>query len=412
MSKDVAVLQVNVRLNEGGAANVAFDLHNRLQKKPGYSSRYYYGYGKSAKPNPLEGELRAKHISNRLQVAANYFLHKVFNYDPIRPVGFLKKQFLEEVEASDIIHLHVVHSYFLSFSWLIKILIESKKKIVWTLHDHWIVTGRCAFIDGCNNWNNACGSCPTLNNYPPVWFDRSDVIRLKKRDLIMKLAEAGCTFVSPSEHLMSDIRCVYPDIDIQVVHNALDMDTEKILKSTANLKVPSTKNNVIRVMVIAHDLNYRGKTNQDLVNKVKLLSNIEIHTVGKNSPFSGERVINHGYVSTKTDLFKIYQQIDLMLFTSIVDNFPLVIGESLGLGIPVIASNSAAANEILSLVGGRSSKADFEIINALNNENWMECFYANQTLEEVQNKAIQALSGCRLLQEYIHLYEKKNEFQP
>jgi putative colanic acid biosynthesis glycosyltransferase len=405
MNKSISVLQVNVRLNEGGAAGVALDLHNRLQKKDGFFSHYSYGYSKGGRPNPIENDFNAQHIASKFQAAANLISYKVLNYDLLKPTGTLKNKFIKEIESADIIHLHVVHSYFMSFSWLVDILINSGKKIIWTLHDHWIVTGRCAFNDGCIQWKNSCGACPTLSNYPPVWLDRSGAILPKKRKLILKLADTGCVFVSPSIHLLNDVRSVFPEIDIRLVHNALDIETEVIIKSTTNHHIPRIKNSPIRVLIIAHDLNYQGKTNQDLINKIRTMTNIELHTVGKNSPFAGEHVFNHGYVKSKKNLYEIYENIDLMLFTSIVDNFPLVIGEALSVGVPVIASNSAAANEVLSLVGACASQSDDEIINALLEENWMKHFYAEQSLEDVRNKAILAFSGSRLLGEYIAIYE-------
>jgi putative colanic acid biosynthesis glycosyltransferase len=405
MNRSISVLQVNVRLNEGGAAGVALDLHNRLQKEDGFFSNYSYGYSKGGRPNPLENDYNAQPIASRVQVAANFFSYKVINYDLIKPIGELKNKFIKEIESADIIHLHVVHSYFMSFSWLVDLLTRSGKKIIWTLHDHWVVTGRCAFNDGCGKWKDGCGGCPTLTNYPSVWLDHSKKILPEKRKLILKLSDAGCIFVSPSMHLMNDVTSIFPTIDIRLVHNALDIETESIIKSTINHHIPRIKNSPIRVLIIAHDLNYEGKTNQDLINKIRTMINIELHTVGKNSPFAGENVINHGYVKTKANLYDIYKSTDLMLFTSIVDNFPLVIGEALSIGVPVIASNSAAANEVLSLVGACASQSDDEIINALLEENWMKHFYAEQSLEDVRNKAILAFSGSRLLGEYIAIYE-------
>jgi putative colanic acid biosynthesis glycosyltransferase len=400
------ILQINVRLTEGGAAGVALDLNNRLNKTRGYSSSFIYGYGKGAKPNEKEEELSAKHIGSKFKVMANFLTHKILNIDFFNPTGELRKELILQIKDSDIVHLHVVHSFFVSFSWLVDILIDSGKQIVWTLHDHWVVTGRCAFNDGCIKWKSGCGACPTLDNYPPVWLDRSGNVLAGKRKQILRLADAGCEFVSPSKHLFDEVKSIFPNIDIRLIHNSLDLVTESIIKSTVTADLPLRKVGKVRVLIIAHDLNYEGKTNLNLINKIKGEVELELHTIGKNSPFYGDDIINHGYVSAKKHLYEIYKNIDLMLFTSVVDNFPLVIGEALSIGVPVVASNSAAAKEVLCLVGGRVAESTDEIVTALRERDWMGCFYAGQTIEAVKNRAFSEFSGERLLSEYLSIYKK------
>lgn len=401
------ILQVNVRLNEGGAAGVALDLHQRLSIKKGYGSRYSYGYGKGAKPNKLEKSLKARHVGSQLQVALNYVSHKILNYDAFKPTSLLQRKFHEDIEWADVVHLHVIHSYFTSFGWLVDLLVKSQKKIVWTLHDHWIVTGRCAITDGCLQWKNSCKKCPDLSNYPSVFIDRAKNVYPNKYSLIEKLSKAGCVFVSPSQHLLNDIESSYPYIDVRMINNALDLETEKIIDSLG-IKIARCRSGKkkLRILVIAHDLKYRGKTNIDLINELRGSVDIELHTVGENTPFYGDNVVNHGYINSKRKLYEIYQNVNLMLFSSTVDNFPLVIGEALSVGTPVIASNSVAAKEVLSLVGGRVSVSSKEIISAILDKNWMKCFYSNQAMDVVKNTAMRKFSGRRLLDEYTSIYQK------
>lgn len=70
--------------------------------------------------------------------------------------------------------------------------------LVWTLHDHWSVTGRCAFTDGCEGWKTGCQKCPTLNNYPPVKIDRAHQLVAGKRQLFREMLALGCQFISPA----------------------------------------------------------------------------------------------------------------------------------------------------------------------------------------------------------------------
>lgn len=353
------VLQINVRLDEGGAAGVALDLHRRSEVSNSINSSYLYGYGKQAMANPNEDRYGAKNITAKSSAIINFATGRLLGSSFIVPKGKKLKLLINELSRADIVHLHVIHSYFLNESWFIDLLIKMGKNIVWTLHDHWIVTGRCAFHDGCSQWKVGCGSCPTSTNYPPSLLDLSKSRLPEKRKSIAKLINAGAVFVSPSTHLATDVLSIYPNMDLRVIHNALNVDTEALI-----LDMPpklSVDRRVVRILIIAHDLSYEGKTNRDYVNQLMENEYVEIITVGKNSPFQGGNVHNYGYIDSKKSLYEIVAECDVMFFSSIVDNFPLVLGESLSLGLPVLATSSPAAKEVLSLVD--MDTYPFEVIN-------------------------------------------------
>ena len=71
---------------------------------------------------------------------------------------------LEEYKEADVIHLHWVNQGFLSFQTLQKI-IDSGKRIVWTMHDAWNMTGICHLTLGCEAYRNECGNCTSFCPY-------------------------------------------------------------------------------------------------------------------------------------------------------------------------------------------------------------------------------------------------------
>lgn len=81
------ILHINVRLNEGGAAKVAFDIHRSLQETDGFSSSFAYGYSKGAKQNVHETEIGALSIAHKNSVIANWLFYKLLNIDLIPPRG-------------------------------------------------------------------------------------------------------------------------------------------------------------------------------------------------------------------------------------------------------------------------------------------------------------------------------------
>lgn len=77
---------------------------------------------------------------------------------------------------------------------------------------------------------------------------------------------------------------------------------------------------------------------------------VEIHTFGKFSPFTGDNVVNHGFLTDKRQLMSELNPLsDALLFSSRVDNYPLILCEALSIGVPVIATHSDAAKEVLKI---------------------------------------------------------------
>ena len=176
------ILQFNVRLAEGGAAGVALDLHQRALQK-GLQSRFIYGYGKGGKKSVSHDRYPqvVKHTP-RLTSVANIALFRLFNRDLFGNLNSLYRT-VTRTAGPVVLHFHVLHSYWLKLEEVVAFCekVQAHKPdttFVWTLHDHWSVTGRCAFTDGCEGWKENCQKCPTLGNYPPVKVDRAHQLAL------------------------------------------------------------------------------------------------------------------------------------------------------------------------------------------------------------------------------------------
>ncbi len=124
---------------------------------------------------------------------------------------------------------------------------------------------------------------------------------------------------------------------------------------------------------MAHDLRYDGKTDQRLVHDMMALGEkIELHTFGKFSPFTGQNVVNHGFETDKRKLMSALNEMDALVFSSRVDNYPLILCEALSIGVPVIATHSEAAQEVLAKSGGQTFAATDVSMSRL--PNWGKAF--------------------------------------
>ena len=401
------ILQFNVRLAEGGAAGVALDLHQRALQK-GLQSRFIYGYGKGGKKSVSHDNFPQVHKHTpRLTSIANIALFRLFNRDLFGNLNTLYRT-VTRTTGPVVLHFHVLHSYWLNLEEVVAFCqkVQAHKpdtRFVWTLHDHWSVTGRCAFTDGCEGWKNNCQKCPTLSNYPPVKVDRAHKLVAVKRQLFRDMLSLGCTFISPSQHVADAFNSLYGAGRCQIINNGIDVATEAIL---ADLTPVAQTTGKPKIAIVAHDLRYDGKTNQQLVRDMMALGDkIELHTFGKFSPFEGANVVNHGFETDKRKLMSALNEMDALVFSSRVDNYPLILCEALSIGVPVIATHSDAAREVLEKSGGKTF-AEQEVLPLvqLPKAQIAQAVFGTD-LESFRNRSRKAYSGQQMLEEYVSFYQ-------
>lgn len=310
--------------------------------------------------------------------------------------------------ADQVFTLNVLHSYWLNLKSVVRFCEKVKNHkpdvtLVWTLHDHWSVTGRCAFTDGCEGWKTGCQKCPTLNNYPPVKIDRAHQLVAGKRQLFREMLALGCQFISPSQHVADAFNSLYGLGRCRIINNGIDMATEAILADLPPVRETQGKP---KIAVVAHDLRYDSKTNQQLVREMMALGDkIELHTFGKFSPFTAGNVVNHGFETDKRKLMSALNQMDALVFSSRVDNYPLILCEALSIGVPVIATDSDAAREVLQKSGGKTvSEEEVLQLVQLSKPEIAQAIFGT-TLAEFSQRSRAAYSGQQMLEEYVNFYQ-------
>lgn len=400
------VLHVNVRLLEGGAAGVTRDLHMALIKA-GIDSRFAYGWGERGGPSSIEKFIpNSFQVGAQVQVATNIVTHRIFGIDILKPFGEGEKRLAEAIKWSDIVHLHVFHSYFAPYEWLFDLLLKERKPIVWTAHDYWMLTGRCAFTEGCRNWLEGCGKCPTQKNYPPSYLDFSGHEFKQKRNIINRIGEK-LHFVAPTAFVAEELKIGYPNLSVDVITNWLDEEFSAALNmyslSKSTLCIAHTKQ--IKVLVVANDLSDHGKVDPNVITQLQKIPYIEIHTVGSNSPFIASNVINHGKIVQRIRMVEVMKSSDVALFTSEKDTFGLVMIEALACGTPVLAVNSLAAKEVLEAVGITPVTDKSAIVHYLATRTLPDCYKYVET-HALQKKVVSIYGRASAISRYIEIYKK------
>ena len=188
----------------------------------------------------------------------------------------------------------------------------------------------------------------------------------------------------------------------RIINNGIDVATEAIL---ADEPVRETLGKP-KIAVVAHDLRYDGKTNQQLVREMMALGDkIELHTFGKFSPFTAGNVVNHGFETDKRKLMSALNQMDALVFSSRVDNYPLILCEALSIGVPVIATHSDAAREVLQKSGGKtvSEEEVLQLVQLKQTGNRTGDFWYHAG--SFSNRSRTAYSGQQMLEEYVNFYQ-------
>jgi len=220
------VLQINVRATQGGAGRVAYDLHRRL-RLAGVDSHFLYGYGSGIADDPAVADNETvERIGTRPSVLFNYACHSVFGWDLTSGRGRILDK---AIAASDIVHIHVPHHYFLRWDYLVGLIERHNKPTVITAHDWWFVTGRCGFVESCSGWRRGCGECgPMRFRDLRSMLDFSATFRRRKIASVERLKKL-VGFVCPSLHLASDYKVVYSDVSVEVIPNSVDLEFENAL---------------------------------------------------------------------------------------------------------------------------------------------------------------------------------------
>lgn len=404
------ITHVSVRYNEGGAARVARSLHNAALHA-GMDSEFWYGYGPSISPDEAAvDDTRAVMMGSKPRVLANFAEHSVLGTEHIAPNRTTLDAFRARLIASAVVHLHVVHSYFMPLKALARLLRSTNAQLVWTLHDFWPLTGRCAVPGACTKFATGCGSCPDRTAYPGGAIDLTRRTAIRRRRILQEFADR-LTFVAPSDHVRRAALETYPEIRCPVILNSVD-DIFCCSDATQGGSLEELKGlpDGPRVLFVASDLSDATKRIRPTLELLASDRRMSVVTVGENPSVSGDRVVNFGRVNDPRALRDIYRSMHATVFTSKVDTFGLVMAESLACGTPVLALDSAAAREVLGEVGGRPVESIRELQDVAASGSALQLFRAD-TREELAERARAKFGGARGIREYFAIYREPTRRQ-
>lgn len=325
----------------GGAAMIANGLATEWARHDDVSRRYLIRH--SGDINPQVAIPRNRII--------NFVLH---GYGKTY-LGPLARQVTRSLVASelaslqpDVISLHNIHASNENHD-----LVAACAKIaqtVWTLHDMWSFTGRCAHSGGCEKFISGCDiSCPSPHIRPALEPSKISGAWSAKRKFFE--STPNIVGVSPSQWMASLAkRGLWQHHRMELIHNGVDTNVFKpISQDSARESLGLPKNGFVVTAYVGH----KGdpfKT-PELLEAALHLIKIPLHvlTFGPGSLNLPDRhkVTALGTIGNPIFLSIAYSCGDIFVLPSSQENFPTVILEAAACGVPTVAFDVGGNSEIV-----------------------------------------------------------------
>lgn len=329
------ILTINTRyIGGGGAAYIANILHRKINEVDGYSSTFLYGRG-------IEGDENSFRITYPKMDYLSALSYRII----AREIN-INKNIEKYIMECDVVHLHNIHGYYINYVKLFKLLKRYNKKIVWTLHDMWPITGRCAYSFGCNRWKDNCGECKNKKSYPVSLIDRSEKELKLKREVIGSIDSNNMTIVTPSNWLGNLCKESYLNkFNIEVIPNGIEYEevkeTNEQLRGKYNIDI-----NKKVVLFVAADTKDERKGIKYILDIIPQCKDYLFVSIGKEiEGIKYDNFVQLGYISNRNEINGIYKMADVFVIPSLDENFPTTVLESFANGTPVVGFNTGGIPE-------------------------------------------------------------------
>lgn len=309
---------------------------------------------------------------------------------------------LDEIKP-DLIHLHSLCDSFVNIQMLFEYIIEKDIPVIWTLHDNWPFTGRCA-QNRCSKWQEGCGNCPHKDYYPGTLFlDHSASVLKKRSELYNRIKDL--TVVTPSKWL-GDLagKSILKKYPVKVINNGIDLSvfhpTETDFRERYHLE------DKYILLGLAYYWDDSKGLDVFLELSRRLPENFQIVLVGTNDEVDKllpENILSIHRTSSREELVKIYSASDLFINPTRDENYPTVNMEAIACGLPVLTFATGGSAEIISETTGSSVKTGDidEMERQILRIEKERPFKKEDCLKHAQNFAMEDK-----FREYVELYKK------
>ena len=342
------ILQVNACYPNGSTGTLARDIHRYLLDAGHGSFIASPAFRTAREPNFYT-------IGTPLTQKIHTLEERVTGYQAHGSRSATKKlcAYIDRI-APDVVHLHNVHSHYLSLPVLLNFIANRNGALCLTLHDCWFYTGGCVHYtqSGCGKWRTGCGGCPRGYYGIKTWFfNRSSQAAHRRRDLFARIGRLGVVGVSDwvlNEAKQSFVFRDHPTVRWKRIYNWVDGTLFKPtdadgLRKRLNM-APGDK------MILGVAPYWTGRKGLDTFLAIAPLLNRNEKIVLAGTEPKRELPGNIAAVGRvdPARLPEYYSAADIVLQTSKEETFGKVTAESLLCGTPAIVYRTTGNAELVS----------------------------------------------------------------
>lgn len=392
------LFHINSVVNTGSTGRIAEQL-GQLAMSQGWES--YIAYGREARESKSQLIRIGSSVGVNIHALASKCLdcHGLCSKTATR--SFLKQ--LDEIKP-DVVHLHNIHGYYINYPMLLRYLKEHNIPTIITMHDFWLMTGHCAYINkGCDRWKTGCGNCPRLDQYPASKIDCSARNWQLKASLFIDMPNVTLVPVSywlgryVAESLLKNVKQ-------NVIYNGIDTSVFKPFDGEASVKgVDWSKFTIITIATRWTEANGY----QDVMKLSSILpDNCQIVMVGLDEQQMSslpKNIIGFRKTESFTQLQELYTKSDVIFNPNREVTFGLVTAEAMACGTPAIVLRDTAGEEIVDEQTGYVIDSVEEVPELITTINQVD---KNVMSKACRDRVTELFNAEKQFQKYIDLYNR------
>lgn len=336
------VVQINSYSN-GSTGQIAQSIHRALLSM-GHESLLAYGFG----PEINEGGYR---ISNKVDFklhTAVTLLTGLHGYSSI----ITTRRLIRRIKKfkPDIVHLHNLHGGYVNINMLMRYLTKCNVKMVVTIHDCWLYTGKCYhyYEAACNRFLSNCGHCPQLSMYPKSYcFDFTSKMLKDKRRIFQKIKNLNV--VTVSDWLNDEVSATFLGrFPIRTIKNGINAIFGHNGRENRKEVYKNLKGSFI-ILGVASSWNPHKGIDDFIALAQKLDSDEQIVLVGdvKNPDVLPANITTINRTESLGELADMYDGASVYVSMSTEETFGMTIAEALSCGVPAIVYDATACSEMI-----------------------------------------------------------------
>lgn len=389
------ILQINAFCGYGSTGRIAVEIATSLP--PEDECYIAYGYFDTDYPQTYKllndtglNNYKVRLLRNRLTGRTGY----------VNTKGTYR--FLEWIDTynPDIIHIHNLHDDYINIKILFDYLKKRQYPVVWTFHDCWPFTGRCAYFEynKCLKWIDGCYSCKFKKVFPITYFFDCSERDWKYKKVLFNGLD-NLTIVTPSKWLSNYVAKSFLSPNrVVVINNGVNI--EQFKRTDFKTLISRYKlDNIIVVLGVASSWSFRKGLNY-FFDLAKLLDKrYRIVLIGLNSKqlkSLPDNIIGLTRTNSVEELAQWYSLASVYVNPTLEDNYPTTNIEAQSCGTPVVTFATGGSPETI------KNGIITEEKNAQSIKTAIESILSNNSVKSVDRKL---LSKDYSSKKYYELYQ-------